>query len=266
MRAGALPGRAAGPVSVLALIVVACTGPGRALAWGAEGHLIAGRAAEPLLCARAAEQIRAQGGGQDLGELGLWADRVRNEDRYADSAPWHYLNIDDGESLAAFRHPPEGDVVWAIDRFAARVGDPRLSAGERSDALRFLVHFVVDIHQPLHVGLAEDRGGNLIELRFRGEPTNLHRFWDTHVIELSGLSIAEYVEALALPLARATEGTDARVWAAESLALRSEVYRYGSRRAEPPPEYQDRAERIARERLALAAMRLAATLNSVFCP
>ena len=171
-------------VATLALCVIE-----QAAAYGPAGHLIAGRAAEPLLCRAAADAIVALGDGDDLGELGLWADQIRSDPAYADAAPWHYMNVDDDSTVAAFEHPPEGDVLWAIGYFRDRLADRSLPDAERAEALRFLVHFIVDLHQPLHVGRADDRGGNSVELRFRGEGTNLHRFWDTDVIEVTNLSI-----------------------------------------------------------------------------
>lgn len=238
-----------------------------AVGYGPQGHRIAGQVADDLLCERARTSIADLGDGQDLGELGLWADRIRSDPAYADAAPWHYLNIADGESLADFDHPPEGDVLWAIHRFAERLRDPSNSRSERGEALRFLVHFIVDIHQPLHIGLADDRGGNAIALSFRGESTNLHRLWDTHAIDWANLSIAAYrrmvrrdVNAVDQPVS-----LDPLVWAEESLRLRAAVYVFGATNREPGPSYLDFAAATTRDRLADAAMRLAGTLNAIFC-
>jgi hypothetical protein len=255
---------------VLGCLLLGLFAAGTARAYGPAGHLIAGRAAAPLLCERAVAEVSRFGGGEDLGELGLWADRIRSEDAYADAEPWHYMNIADGMPLASYAHPPEGDVLSAIERFSARLADPRLGRAERAEALKFLAHFVVDLHQPLHVGRAEDRGGNTIELRFRGEATNLHRLWDTHAIEWSDRSIEAYVAAIArdLRLRSDSAGLEALlepgVWAAESLALRDAVYDFGPRRA-PSRAYLDFAAETTEERLCLAALRLAGTLNRIFC-
>jgi nuclease S1 len=236
-------------------------------AYGPLGHRIAGLAAEPLLCGAARAEIRALAGNDGLDELGLWADRVRGDPAYAESAPWHYMNIADGASLDAFRHPPEGDVLWAIDRFARILGDGARPPAERLEALRFLTHFVVDVHQPLHVGRAEDRGGNTIELVVDGETHNLHQFWDTGAIALGGRGMRAYAREL---LAHAGIDTGVELgtpldWARESLALRPEVYSFATR-APLDADYRRRAERITERRLALAAWRLAGTLNALFCP
>jgi hypothetical protein len=252
-----------GRIVALACLAVLST---TAAAYGPDGHLIAGRVASPMLCRQAASVVMDLTGGEDLGEIGLWADRIRSDPAYADAAPWHYINVADGARLADIEHPPEGDVLLAIERFSDRVGDPALSRNERAEALRFLVHFVVDLHQPLHVGLAEDRGGNAIDLVFRGERTNLHRLWDTHVIEWTGLSVGDYVRSMARELqAAGSVSLDPVVWADESLALRSRVYAYGRAGQAPSADYLDFAASVTRERLALAARRLAGTLNSLLC-
>ncbi|MGD8339262.1 MAG: S1/P1 nuclease [Gammaproteobacteria bacterium] len=251
--------------AVLVVIASVCTQT--AAAYGTRGHLIAGRVAEPLLCDRAADAVSELFPGEDLGEIGLWADRIRGDADFADSAPWHYMNIADGVPIREFMHPPEGDVLWAIRHFALQLSDPGLGRRSRAEALAFLVHFVVDIHQPLHVGLAEDRGGNSVRLQFRGEETNLHRFWDTHAVESSGLSVREYVRELAAEIVTAGAATslDPAVWAAESQSLRGEVYGFGRAGRAPDRSYVEQATRTTRDRLGLAARRLAGTLNAIFC-
>lgn len=251
-----------------AALLAASAGAEEARAFGTGGHQVAGDVAEQLLCARTADEIAALTDGESLAEIGTWADRVRDDDAWRHTGPWHYLNIDDGRSIDAFEHPPEGDVLWAIQRHAEILAEPG-SRSRRADALRFLVHFIVDVHQPLHVGRAEDRGGNRIDIRFRGETSNLHRFWDSDVLRLDGLSVAEQAARLS-PLARMLarrDHTSPADWAAESLALRPMVYGFETRRNDAVPldeAYLDTASLTIRVRLAQAAVRLAATLNGLF--
>jgi len=238
-----------------------------ASAFGPQGHLIAGRAAAARLCMPAVVEIARLGAGDDLGELGLWADRIRSDAAFANTGPWHYLNIDAGEPMADYRSPPEGDVLWAVRYFSERLDDDGLSDAARAEALKFLVHFVVDLHQPLHVGLAADRGGNTIDLRFRGEASNLHRFWDTDAIAQANLSIGAYTRVVTElgDVASVDPALDPLVWAEESLALRPQVYAFGREGRELAPDYLAFAADATRERLAAAALRLAGTLNALLC-
>lgn len=242
--------------------------PAAVPAYGPAGHAIAGDAAEALLCDTARERVAALADGASLAEIGRWADTIRSDPDYAHSAPWHYMNIDDDGTIGAYTHPPEGDVLWAIERFRARLADAGRARAERLEALRFLAHFVVDIHQPLHVGRAADRGGNTIDVVRDGETVNLHRFWDSTVLDLGRGGVAGYVGRL-LPLARRLDaesgpGTPAD-WAAESLDLRPWIYSFDPDAPALGEDYVMRAEMLTRMRLAHAARRLAATLNGVFC-
>lgn len=240
--------------------------PRGAGAYGTAGHRIAGLAAEPLLCQRTVAEINELTSGEPFSELGLWADRIRGVDRWARSAPWHYMNITDDAKLEDFQHPPEGDVLWAIEEFSSQLANTRLRQRRRAEALRFLVHFIVDIHQPLHVGRAEDRGGNRTMIRYGNTEVNLHRFWDRDAIELAGLSVAEYADAIRqrAALVAANDTNSAPLdWAEESFEMRGAVYRFSRNGASR--RYLGEAEQATRERLAQAAARLANTLNGIFC-
>lgn len=243
--------------------------PAAAFAYGAAGHRIAGALAEPLLCPAAAEEVARISGGRSLSELGVWADTIRDEPRWRNTGPWHYLNIDDGRPLSSYRHPPEGDVLLAIERSAHDLARGDSAGSSRLDALRFLVHFIVDLHQPLHVGRASDRGGNTIDVRYGATTVNLHRFWDTDVLEVAGLSRREYERALApkvAALGKRPQAFSPEAWAAESLAVRKDVYafkRRGRAAAVLDRGYLDRADAITRERLSLAAVRVAFALDTV---
>ena len=254
---------------------------GGAHAFGPEGHLIAGLLAEPLLCSAARNEIRAldRAVSSELGdfaELGLWADRIRSVSEWRHTGPWHYMNIErDAPSLAAaeravraFAHPPEGDVLWAIEHFSEQLENRSLPAATRADALRFLVHFVVDIHQPLHVGRAADRGGNMVDVTYDGTVVNLHRFWDTEVIALADLSPARYARRLATIEPAGSAQSERATWAAESLFLRAQVYRgvpASARVRALSADYLQAAQRLTERRLREAGERLAATLNSLLC-
>ena len=252
---------------IAALVVLAAFS--RAYSFGADGHRIAGLIAQDRLCAEAEQEVRTLGQGQSLDQLGLWADWIRGEPEWEHSAPWHYMNIPDGGRLEDYRHPPEGDILWAIRHFAARLVDRQESIAERRDALRFLVHFVVDIHQPLHVGRESDRGGNRIDIDpGTGGPVNLHRFWDTDAVALSGLEVEGFVQSLdGLIEANAPvwEQDTLMDWARESQALRPDVYDFGGRGNRLSSDYLENAERITRLRLAQAGVRLAAEVNWALC-
>ena len=160
---------------------------------------------------------------RDSGSGRIW---IRTQPPWDNSGPWHYVNIADGDSFDDYRSPPEGDALWAIAHFRSRLRSENLTREQRSEALKFLVHFVVDLHQPLHVGRRADRGGTTTEV-FLGETrTSLHRFWDTEAIRDAGLPVAHYarnVMPMATLLATGHRPSPPRQWAAESFSLRTVV-------------------------------------------
>ena len=252
----------------------------QALAWGPVGHRIAGDLAEQNLCPAARTKLKSLGGGESLAELGNWADEIRDEPQWQISRPWHYMDVPDvpkGAGLAEARaaidkfvHPREGDVLTELAHFSEVLADPKKPREKRAEALRFVVHFVVDIHQPLHIGRASDHGGNDVQVLVgKKGPLSLHHFWDSEVLPYKGPSPKMKqrlaAELAALPAERAHDPP--AEWAAESLVLRATVYDF--RPADGPAtlddSYVSSAQKIADERLVLAGARLAATLNTIFC-
>lgn len=245
------------------------------LAYGPLGHELVGGIAGQYLCAEAASETRKLLGGESLGRAGRWPDWIRSRPQWRHTRPWHYINVPDQGDLAALTGSADGDVIWAIDAFTADLADPNLSARRRTEALQFLVHFIADVHQPLHVGRAEDRGGNSIEVRVGGRRLNLHQFWDAQQMlkddqQTQRFSVAEQIDSLAALITEADRRNPggALEWAAESQALRPAVYDFappGAAPTELDEAYQQRAWDITRRRLALAGWRLAATLTRVYC-
>jgi S1/P1 Nuclease len=145
---------------------------------------------------------------------------------------------------------------------------PDAPRNEKRVALRFVAHLVGDIHQPLHAGFAEDRGGNSVDVRFNGRKENLHSLWDTAMVELeqgSPPEIAARIQAMVSSdeLQQWQQGTTAD-WALESLAiLRAQVYRLPAS-GEIGATYTEAARPLIRTRLAQAGARLAALLNETF--
>jgi hypothetical protein len=165
----------------LALALLSAT-PSVALAWGSEGHQrIAEVAADLLTPAARAEALRllALEPGSTLASISTWADEIRTPS----TARWHYVNFERGAcSYEAARECPEGQcVVGALDaqlQLLARGGDDI----ERLKALKWVVHLVADVHQPLHAAFGDDRGGNTFQVQAFGRGSNLHAVWDGGLI------------------------------------------------------------------------------------
>src|SRR5262245_31080294 len=169
--------------------------------WGAIGHRIVGRIAEQHLSAEARHQLQALLGPESLAQVSTWPDEIRADPTWNHASPWHYVDIADDETYETAPKHPGGDVVEAIQRLTRVLRDPQATLQDKVVALKFLVHCVGDIHQPLHVGRRDDHGGNTLQVRWFGESSTLHKVWDEQLIEAEKLSFSEFAAFLAPPTA-----------------------------------------------------------------
>ncbi len=250
------------------MLLLAWSSP--ALPFGPSGHRLAGYIAEQHLCAETRLALKPLLAGRTLAEAGLWPDTIRRLPEWAHTKPWHYLNVSDQGSVARAARQNPDNVLAALARFEKELGDGSLGNQPRGLALRFVVHFAVDIHQPLHVGRTSDRGGNLILVLVGGRETNLHAVWDGEPLRLpDGPSPLEKAYSLPVPVAadvRRWQRASPLDWARESQAFRSRVYAFpgpAGRSQALPSAYLDRARAIVDRRLVQAGVRLAGRLNAI---
>ena len=254
-------------IALAALLAVA-TAPAPALAWGKTGHRVIGAIAQSQLTPRAAAQVKAILGVESLAEASTWPDFMRAEQTefwQRTASPWHYVTVPSGKIYAEVGAPEQGDAVTALDRFAATIRDSKASLADKQLALRFIVHIVGDLHQPLHAGNGRDRGGNDVQVTFQGRQTNLHAVWDSDLVDDAQLSYTEYtawLSARITPEQRAAwTTTDPRVWIGESTAIRDRIY---PEKPEIGFAYIFKTKAIVEERLEQGGVRLAAYLNELF--
>lgn len=203
----------------------------QALGWGATGHRVAGQIAEGYLSPEARLAVEEVLGVESLAQASTWADFMRSDpDEFWQTTanPWHYVTVPPGNAYREVGAPEQGDAASALDRFTYQLRDAESTLQQRALALRFIVHIVGDLHQPLHVGNGEDRGGNDVDIIFFGQPTNLHRLWDSQMIDRRQLSYSEMAEWLAAEITpddfRAWNTPDPLVWIEESATLRDRIY------------------------------------------
>lgn len=271
-------------LSVLLLLAAS----GQALGWSKQGHQLVGELAQRELSPAAqAEVSRLLAGEPDptLAGVSVWADQIRAESRGAGNAlgtlssRWHYVNFPaEGCQYVAARDCPGGDcVVGAINAQAAILADRSRSDEDRRNALKFVVHFVGDAHQPMHAGFARDRGGNNFQVNYRGralpegQGTNLHGVWDYWLLQSAGLDNAAYVARLRQSPLPADPTRDALnpalEWTLESCRLiASEQIYPPKRRRNLTDAYLDLHRPTAERRVRQAGDRLARLINAALAP
>ena len=245
--------------------------PALAQAWGPAGHRIVASLAERELTPGAHVEVRALLAlthDDQLSDIADWADELRGDPRqralWRSTARLHFVNFTNADCrYAAQLDCPDGRcVVGAIERYARVLGDRARPDGQRAEALRFLVHFVADVHQPLHAGYQHDGGGNGRQVRIDGRGTNLHALWDTPVLQVRGENWHRHAVRLAREPAPSVHGTAAR-WAEESCRITRDDGVY-PRTRRIDDRYLSRMRPVAERRVREAATRLAAFLNGAF--
>jgi nuclease S1 len=247
--------------------------PQMAWPWGRLAHRATAKMAEERLTPAALAAVHdLLGPGVTLADISSWADEQREVPR---AASWHYVNVPITES----RYDPKfcqtgGCIVSKIEDFKRLLRDRKAGRVERQQALKFLVHLITDLHQPLHVGDTGSRGGNLIQVRFYSVGSNLHRVWDVQIMERHTQDERVWLwdfDFLANPKAvkEWSKGTP-EDWATESLQVAKEAYclpgtrtvmKSGTRLGD---EYYRMALPIIQKQLAKAGIRTAWTLNEIF--
>jgi hypothetical protein len=258
---------------VLSLVGVLAAAPA-ALGWGKIGHRVISTLAEKRLSPDALLGLRELlEPGESLADASLWGDEHRRE--IPGSAAWHYVNVPIGESHYASRYCPDsGCVVSKTVEMRSVLANASAPWEERRQALRFFVHLLEDLHQPVHVGDRGDRGGNDLQVRFLERGTNLHRLWDEGLLEHHSEDEATWVrelEPMAVPEQHRSwcQGT-VEEYATESLLAARQAYLLPGTSSFIQPgqllgaSYFEAARPVVERRLAQAAVRLSCALNEVF--
>jgi len=243
------------------------------LSWGVVGHRTVGRIAEKHLSQNAKAAVRDLLGSETLADVSTWADEVRNQPEYKPTGAWHYINLPLGLSYPGFRTQVEEmsleNLYSAIHKQEQVLADKTAPREKRIEALKFIVHFVGDLHQPMHVSRAEDKGGNTIQLNYNGSGTNLHSLWDTGLIESEGMDyqqLAEKYDHASAAQISQWQSDPLVKWLWESYEISSTLYAEvdAMRSRSIDERYYTAHIAIVRQRLEQAGIRLAGLLNAIF--
>ena len=238
----------------------------KAFSWGKIGHRVVAEIAERNLDSAAKKGIKDLLGTDTLARVANFPDEVKSDKTFDHTHSWHYTSIPTGKTYFDQKRNKDGDIIEALFRMDETLRDPKKSKDEKVIALKFMVHLMGDVHQPLHVGIAEDRGGNSVHLKWFKEDSNLHSIWDESIINFQELSYTEY--STFLNYFTKDEKTNISLgnfidWAKESQDLRSIVYETGTT-GKLSYEYQFKVKPVVEERLRRAGLRLATVLNNIF--
>lgn len=258
--------RPAALLPLLALLLLLT--PHSLRAWGREGHRTIALIAQKNLSRKAEAQVKELLGDKTMADVASWADEVRNQPEYKGTGPWHFVNLPLGYGYGEFEKQlkaiTEANAYQALTDNLRILQDKKQPREKRVDALKFVVHLVGDIHEPMHVSRAEDKGGNDIQLQFQGEGTNLHRLWDSGLLRAQGLPDDRLAADLDHPdhtTRLSWENAAPEQWLFESYLLSTQQYAEASTGTKlDTPYYAAHIEQV-RVRLQQGGIRLAKLLN-----
>lgn len=234
--------------------------------WGPTGHRVVGLIAEQHLSKKTLKKVQAILGTETLAEVSTFMDFIKSNSNYRHMNPWHYCTIPDGMTYEEAGTPEDGDAIVTIERLISELKSKQFTDEDETFALKMLVHLVGDIHQPLHVGNGEDRGGNDVKLEYFYNSSNLHRVWDSGIIDQQKFSYSEYadwINHVDKAQIKTWQSANVRQWAQESMSLRAQVYDIPENKKLSWRYNYDNIETV-NLRLLQAGVRLASVLESIY--
>ena len=246
--------------------------PFSSLAWGVLGHRITAEIADSYLSANAKAAIRKILGTESLAMASNWADFIKSDDTYDYLNNWHYINLDSGmskEELQSFLKKDTATNVYTRINFLIReLKKKELSLEKKRMYLKLLIHFVGDLHQPMHTAHREDLGGNRVRVTWFNAPTNLHAVWDESLVNFQQLSYTEYTRAINHTTQKqrlAWQRQPISEWVIESYQISEKLYKDIK---EPNQRlsynYNFKYIQTVNDRLLKGGVRLAGVLNQLF--
>lgn len=240
------------------------------LGWGQKGHDVTAFVAESHLTPVTLQAVDSLLDGRSMVYWANWLDNASHNDEYAYTKTWHYKNIDEGVKYVNAPVNPDGDIVIALREQIKTLSNPKTSKEDKNLAMKILVHLMGDLHQPMHMGHASDRGGNSVGVKFFGKPANLHSIWDSSLVESAHKwSYSEWqqqIDGLREEDEIMLVSGNIDDWGARCYEVAKVIYKYF-------PEgknvsYNEVAEwsPVIEDQLLMAGLRLAHILNSIFDP
>lgn len=252
---------------LIPFLLVMTSSSDEAYFWGQNGHRVTGKIAEKHLTRKTKKCIDKLLKGQSLAFVSTYADEIKSDRKYRDYNVWHYVNMDLDQTYEDAEKNPQGDLVQGIEKCKAVLKDKNSSEEDKVFHLKMLVHLVGDLHQPMHIGRREDKGGNDVQVQWFGNGSNLHRVWDTNMIEdwnMSYIELAENADDLSKKQVEFIAEGSVIDWVNEVHEVTKEVYKSVKVGENLRYNYSYDHFGIVRTQLQKGGIRLAKVLNDIY--
>ncbi len=238
-----------------------------AFGWGQTGHRVVGEVAQHHLSKKAEKAlVQIFGKNQSLAEVSNWMDNIKSDSNYRHTYDWHWVTIPDGMKYEDTEKNPKGDLIATVERCVLVLKSDTALLISKQEALKMLVHLIGDLHQPLHVGNGTDRGGNSKKVKWFSSSYNLHKVWDSGMIDRKDWSYTELTkvvnDATLTQIDQWKQG-DVRDWAHEAMTYRTQVYNTFKKES-LSYNYMYYNWDLVEQQLVKGGVRLAALLNSIY--
>jgi len=240
---------------------------GNDMIWSKTGHRVVGDVAQEHLSRKAKKAISKILKGQSLAAVSNFGDEIKADRQFRKFSAWHYVNFPADMDYKDVEPSEHGDLVMGINTCISIIKNPNSSEADVAFYLKFLVHLIGDLHQPMHVGRLEDKGGNDIQVQWFGQGSNLHRVWDSNMINDYGMSFTELSDKLPMlskNQIKELQKGDVYDWVEESQDIANELYDSVTVGEKIGYQYSYKWWGTVENQLQKGGIRLATVLNDIF--
>ncbi|WP_299335472.1 S1/P1 nuclease [uncultured Psychroserpens sp.] len=234
--------------------------------WGQTGHRVVGAVADQHLKGSTKRKLKKLLNHQSLALVSTFADEIKADARYDKFKAWHYLNMPLDGTYESSEKNPEGDLVTGIDYCISIITNDNTSNDDKAFYLKLLIHLIGDLHQPFHIGLKDDRGGNDFHVQWQTRDSNMHKVWDTQIIASYGMSYSELtnnLDYLTKAEIKAIKKGSILDWISETHQLTKVVYNSAKQGDNLGNAYSYKHLSMVKQQLQKAGIRLASILNTI---
>lgn len=246
----------------LAFLLTLIIAPIKTFAWGSKGHALVAEVAFNYMDENTKKEVLKYLNGMSIEDAANWMDNVKSDHSYDFMSTYHYVNFEKGESVVETNG---NNIIFQLNTTIKELQNKQnLSKEEINLKLKILFHLIGDLHQPLHVGYGEDKGGNTMQINYNFKGTNLHSLWDSGIIEYKNISLTDCLNAnkYSVNEMRVLQYSDVINWASDSRAYLPQAYKTGGHKISD--EYVDSCVPIIQNQILKAGIRLAGVLDDVF--
>lgn len=249
-------------IIIITISVLSILTPTRSFAWGKKGHNLVAEVAFNYLDENTKKIVLQYLDGMTIQEASTWMDDIKSDHSLDYMKPLHYINADKGQNISI----NNGDnIIGALTKTINELKNYKsLSKEDVKIKICILFHLIGDLHQPLHVGYGEDKGGNTFQINFNGRGTNLHSFYDSGIIEYKGLTLQQCLKSKSYSKSESTDIGKINIidWANQSRSYLDTIYNTDGHKVDEI--YIDKNYIIIQDQILKAGIRLSSLLKDIF--